>query len=331
MEENREIIDNNAFIMKYKKSIIVLMALFILTMPVIGAENSTIKIPNATIPSPGLLTLPILIGGVYNAQGLSFNLTYDKDVATVQSIYPNLTIFPGSYFAYINNSMGKTNITLINTNGLNASNLKPVIDITFNVSEGIKNFTLLNILNPKFYINNNTVPAQIVENGGITIGENSEPPITPPPGGSTGVGGGGGYLNYDALVTGLITSNNTPIPNAVVGITNYYMGPVNWGRANETGYYSIGAITGEGSVFATASGFVGRKNRTTFQQNNTINFNLRYANETHGSVKGYVYTFNASMGMYTGVENVLGSIRWSSYGTGQLQPRYRCDEFGWKL
>jgi len=128
-------------------------------------------------------------------------------------------------------------------------------------------------------------------------------------------GGGGGYPAYDASVTGWVTSNGIPIPNASMGVTKSTMGPVNWGHANETGYYSIGAFTGEGSVFATAPGFVGRKNRTTFQQNNTINFNLTYANETHGSVKGHVYTFNSSMGMYSGVENVLVEAD-SDSGTG---------------
>jgi hypothetical protein len=111
-------------------------------MLVTAAGAATIVAP--AHPHGGLLppgttgVYPVAVGDLTNAQGVTFNLTFDNTLLLVESVSANDTIPDSSVEANIDNEHGWVNVSVTNTAGITAGYiwpLPPLVDITFRATE----------------------------------------------------------------------------------------------------------------------------------------------------------------------------------------------------
>ncbi|HOB43942.1 MAG TPA: hypothetical protein PKH75_12275, partial [Bacillota bacterium] len=118
------------------------LLLFALCMLVTAAGAASIVAPGH--PHGGLLppgstgVFPVAVGGLENAEGVYFNLTFDNTLLSVESVSANNTIPGSSVTANISNESGWVQVTVTNTEGITVNEtwpLTPIVDITFRATE----------------------------------------------------------------------------------------------------------------------------------------------------------------------------------------------------
>jgi len=123
--------------MKMKKHLL-LVLFFALCMLVTVAGAATIVAPG--YPEEGLLppgspgVFPVSVGNLTDAQGVHFNLTFDRTVLSVENVSANTTIPGSTVFTNINNEAGWVQVAVTNTEGITVNEtrpLTPLVDITF--------------------------------------------------------------------------------------------------------------------------------------------------------------------------------------------------------
>jgi len=168
---------------------LVLFVVFFIMIPAVGADVSSISIPNVVMLNNGTITLSVNISNVTNISGISFNLTFDPNVAIVTNVTVNNTFFTGSTFfndmnnvstnsntlnfSNISNSTGILRVVVINADGFNTTSSQPVIDITFNVTGNLGSSTPLNFQKAELgdiSTNFNVTNVGLVVNGSISVG-----------------------------------------------------------------------------------------------------------------------------------------------------------------
>jgi len=127
---------------KYSLSIL----LFALCMLVTAAGAATIVAPGypqeEILPPGSAGVYPVCVGGLMDAWGIHFNLTFDSTLLSIESVSTNTTIPGSNATANIDNENGWVQVAVTNTNGITAGDiwpLPPLVDITFRStgSEGV--------------------------------------------------------------------------------------------------------------------------------------------------------------------------------------------------
>jgi len=121
------------------KKYLLTLLVFALCMLVTAAGAASIVAPGH--PHGGLLppgstgVFPVAVGGLTDAQGVHFNLTFNSTLLSVESVSASSAI-PGSNVTatYINNEDGWVQVAVTNTEGITVNEtwpLTPLVDITF--------------------------------------------------------------------------------------------------------------------------------------------------------------------------------------------------------
>ncbi|MFY1642737.1 dockerin type I domain-containing protein [Methanoculleus bourgensis] len=125
------------------KKYLLTLLVFALCMLVTAAGAALIEAPGsyreAVVPASSTGVFPVSVGGLTNAEGVYFNLTFDSTLLSVESVSANDAI-PGSRVtANINNESGWMQVAVTNTEGITVEEwpCTPLVDITFR-STGIE-------------------------------------------------------------------------------------------------------------------------------------------------------------------------------------------------
>ncbi|CCJ37067.1 hypothetical protein BN140_2144 [Methanoculleus bourgensis MS2] len=123
------------------KKYLLTLLLFALCMLVTAAGAAWIEAPGSypkvVVPAGSTGVFPVSVGGLTNAEGVYFNLTFDNTLLSVESVSANDAI-PGSRVtANINNESGWMQVAVTNTEGITVEERTPLVDITFR-STGIE-------------------------------------------------------------------------------------------------------------------------------------------------------------------------------------------------
>ena len=117
------------------KKYLLTLLVFALCMLVTAAGAAWIEAPGsypeAVVPAGSTGVFPVSVGGLTNAEGVYFNLTFDNTLLSVESVSANDAI-PGSRVtANINNESGWMQVAVTNTEGITVEENTPLVDITF--------------------------------------------------------------------------------------------------------------------------------------------------------------------------------------------------------
>jgi hypothetical protein len=125
------------------KKYLLTLLVFALCMLVTAAGAALIEAPGsyreAVVPAGSTGVFPVSVGGLTDAEGVYFNLTFDNTLLSVESVSANDAI-PGSRVtANINNESGWMQVAVTNTEGITVEEwpCTPLVDITFR-STGIE-------------------------------------------------------------------------------------------------------------------------------------------------------------------------------------------------
>jgi len=125
------------------KKYLLTLLVFALCMLVTAAGAAWIEAPGsypeAVVPAGSTGVFPVSVGGLTDAEGVYFNLTFDNTLLSVESVSANDAI-PGSRVtANINNESGWMQVAVTNTEGITVEEwlCTPLVDITFR-STGIE-------------------------------------------------------------------------------------------------------------------------------------------------------------------------------------------------
>jgi hypothetical protein len=119
-----------------------LILCFALCMLVTAAGAASIVAPGH--PHGGLLppgstgVFPVAVGDLENAEGVTFNLTFDNTLLSVEGVVANDTIPGSEVVPHIDNIHGWVNVSVTNSQGITAGEnwpLPPLVDITFRATE----------------------------------------------------------------------------------------------------------------------------------------------------------------------------------------------------
>ena len=122
--------------------------------------DSVVKHPNTDV------IVRFYIANVVDSTGFNFTLTYDTDVVKLVSVTPNN--LSGQIFTNIDNDRGFAKVVVINTNGITAKNLTPVLNLKFHVV-GSRGFTDLNLEGVVFSDKNFSVFTPLTINGSLKV------------------------------------------------------------------------------------------------------------------------------------------------------------------
>jgi len=120
------------------KKYLLTLLVFALCMLVTAAGAATIVAPG--YPHGGLLppgstgVFPVAVGGLTDAEGVAFNLTFDNTLLSVESVSANNTIPGSTVDENIDNEHGWVRVAVTNTEGITVNEtwpLTPLVDITF--------------------------------------------------------------------------------------------------------------------------------------------------------------------------------------------------------
>ena len=124
------------------KKYLLTLLLFALCMLVTAAGAAWIEAPGSypkvVVPAGSTGVFPVSVGGLTNAEGVYFNLTFDSTLLSVESVSASSAI-PGSNVTAtnINNEDGWVQVAVTNTEGITVEERTPLVDITFR-STGIE-------------------------------------------------------------------------------------------------------------------------------------------------------------------------------------------------
>jgi len=125
------------------KKYLLTLLVFALCMLVTAAGAALIEAPGsyreAVVPAGSTGVFPVSVGGLTDAEGVYFNLTFDNTLLSVESVSANDAI-PGSRVtANVNNESGWMQVAVTNTEGITVEEwpCTPLVDITFR-STGIE-------------------------------------------------------------------------------------------------------------------------------------------------------------------------------------------------
>lgn len=115
-----------------------LLTLFLaLCMLVTAAGAATIEAPGGILPPGSTGVFPVTVGDLTDAEGVTFNLTFDSTLLSVESVSANETIPGSSVEANIDNEHGWVNVSVTNTGGITVGDTwpwTPLVDITFSAT-----------------------------------------------------------------------------------------------------------------------------------------------------------------------------------------------------
>jgi len=120
-----------------KKHLLPLLFFFALCMLVTAAGAASISAPVGTLIPESTGVYSVSVGGLNEAQGVEFNLTFDKTLLSVESVSANSAIPGSSVTANINNESGWVHVAVTNTKGITVEDSwasTPLVDITFSTT-----------------------------------------------------------------------------------------------------------------------------------------------------------------------------------------------------
>ncbi|UUX92319.1 CARDB domain-containing protein [Methanoplanus endosymbiosus] len=116
---------------KITVSLLLLVCLFMLVAGV--SAYSEIGVNSAVIPSGSTEVVSVYVSGLNEAEGLNFNLTFDKALFRVDNVSANSAIPGSEVYANINNESGFVNVAVTNGDGITVEDYihTSVVDIYF--------------------------------------------------------------------------------------------------------------------------------------------------------------------------------------------------------
>ncbi|KUK99234.1 MAG: Uncharacterized protein XE11_2767, partial [Methanomicrobiales archaeon 53_19] len=125
------------------------LLLFALCMLVTAAGAASIVAPGypdgELLPPGSTGVFPVAVGGLTDAEGVYFNLTFDNTLLSVESVSANNAIPGSSVTADIDNESGRVEVAVTNTEGITVNEtwpLTPIVDITFRATENVGESTM---------------------------------------------------------------------------------------------------------------------------------------------------------------------------------------------
>ena len=115
---------------KYSLSVL----FFALCMLVTAAGAAWIEAPGGVLAPESTGVFPVSAGGLTDAQGVHFNLTFDGTLLSVESVSASSAITGSNVTANIDNEGGWVQVAVTNTEGITVNEtwpLTPLVDITF--------------------------------------------------------------------------------------------------------------------------------------------------------------------------------------------------------